>query len=258
MAKKNAKTTITHLQEFLDEKVVEFNTRNFIAEDPVAVPHLFTRRQDIEIAGLLAATIAWGNRKSIVANARRLVNLMDNEPYAFVRDASAAELKRLGQFVHRTFNGSDAQDFVRSLRKVYKKHDSLENLFVQPGHALEKIIFFRQVFVAGFDTVHAHKHVSDPGSGSAAKRLNMYLRWMVRRDKGGVDFGIWKKISPADLMMPLDVHTGNVARKLGLLQRKQDDAKAVVELTERLKQFDASDPVKYDFALFGLGIYEKF
>lgn len=273
MAKKKAKSTTdqpgsrlgenvpdkeAELRDFLNEKVQQFNTRHFIADDPVAIPHLFTRRQDIEIAGLLAATIAWGNRKSIVANARKLVQRMDDDPYAFVLNASAAELKHLGGFVHRTFNSSDALDFVAGLRKVYKKHASLEALFLARGHALEKIILFRQTFVRGFKTRHAHKHVSDPASGSAAKRLNMYLRWMVRHDQNGVDFGLWRKISPADLMIPLDVHTGNVARKLGLLQRKQNDAKAVIELTECLKVFDPTDPVKYDFALFGLGIFDKF
>lgn len=259
MTKKDqAVKNIPHLREFLEEKVRQYNTRQFIADDPIAIPHLFRRRQDIEIAGLLAATIAWGNRKSIVNNARKLVQLMDDEPHAFVQGASVAELRRIDGFVHRTFNSSDALDFIAGLRRVYKKHDSLEDLFVAPGDALQKIIHFRKNFVRGFKTTHALKHVSDPASGSAAKRLNMFLRWMVRNDKAGVDFGIWKNISPADLMLPLDVHTGNVARKLGLLQRKQDDAKAVVELTTVLKQFDANDPVKYDFALFGLGVMEKF
>lgn len=256
MAKRQNK--IADLGDFLEEKYILYNTQKFIGDDPVAIPHRYSKQQDIEIAGLLAATIAWGNRKSILTNAGRLMEYMDHTPHEFVKAASAKELKRLSGFVHRTFNDNDALDFVMALRKVYQKHPSLEVLFTQPGHALEKIAFFRQVFIKGFKTQHALKHVSDPLTGSAAKRLNMYLRWMVRHDHGGVDFGIWKNILPADLMMPLDVHTGNVARKLGLLQRKQDDAKAVIELTDCLKQFDANDPVKYDFALFGLGVYEKF
>jgi uncharacterized protein (TIGR02757 family) len=257
MAKHPTKIKQQELREFLNEKVALYNTRNFIPEDPISIPHLFTKKQDIEVAGLFAATIAWGNRKSIVANARKLMQMMDDAPADFVQRASAAELKNIGRFVHRTFNGEDAADFVRSLRKIYQQHDSLETLFGKQGDALERIIFFRKVFVGGFKTQHAHKHVSDPASGSAAKRLNMYLRWMVRKDQAGVDLGIWNKIRPAELMLPLDVHTGNVARRLGLLERKQNDAKAVMEVTARLREFDPSDPVKYDFALFGLGVYDE-
>lgn len=257
MSKTNALTPEA-LHDLLESKFREYNHKGFIADDPLGIPHLFTLKQDVEISGLLAATIAWGNRKSIVKNARSLVEIMDNSPYAFVTGASKKELERLNRFVHRTFNGNDAIDFIMALRKVYRKHPSLENLFVAQGNAMDMIAAFRAQFVKGFGTTHALKHVSDPVSGSAAKRLNMYLRWMVRRDKAGVDLGIWRQLDPKDLMLPLDVHTGNVARKLGLLTRNQNDARAVAEVTRNLQQFDATDPVKYDFALFGLGIFEKF
>ncbi len=252
------KTELKNIKEFLDTKVFEYNNKRFIEDDPISVPHQFSKKQDIEIAGLFAATIAWGNRKSIIKNASHLVDLMDHEPFNFVMHANAKELKRLEKFVHRTFNGNDAIDFITALKKVYTKHNSLEELFVAKGNAMEKVNAFRLKFTQYFKTTHALKHVSNPTTGSAAKRLNMYLRWMVRDDKQGVDFGLWNKISAADLMLPLDVHTGNTARKLGLLKRKQDDAKAVEEITEMLKLFDAKDPVKYDFALFGLGVFEKF
>ncbi len=252
------KLELQSVKDLLDTKVIEYNTRRFIQDDPISIPHQFSKKQDIEIAALFSATIAWGNRKSIIKNANSFMNLMDNSPFDFVTNYSASELRRLDSFVHRTFNGNDAKEFIKSLHEVYKKHDSLEELFLVKGNALLKIAAFRQHFTSHFKTTHALKHVSNPESGSAAKRLNMFLRWMVRNDKQGVDFGIWKKISPADLMLPLDVHTGNTARKLGLLKRKQDDRKAVEEVMEMLKIFDPKDPVKYDFALFGLGVFEKF
>jgi uncharacterized protein (TIGR02757 family) len=252
------KGELKNIKEFLDTKVFEYNNERFIEGDPISVPHQFSKKQDVEIAGLFAATIAWGNRRSIIKNARALISLMDNDPHNFVTHAKTKELKPIEKFVHRTFNGNDAIDFITSLKKVYAKHDSLEDLFLVKGNGLQKVNAFRSKFVHNFKTTHAIKHVSNPARGSAAKRLNMYLRWMVRKDKQGVDFGLWNKISTADLMLPLDIHTGNTARKLGLLKRKQDDAKAVEEITEILKLFDANDPVKYDFALFGLGVFEKF
>lgn len=252
------KTDLQGIKELLDSKVIEYNNRRFIEDDPIGIPHMFTHKNDIEIAGLFAATIAWGNRKSIIKNATHLMELMDNDPYAYVTGSKKSDLQTLKKFVHRTFNGDDATDFILALKKVYKKYNSLEELFAIDGDAMKRIEHFRAIFIKGFSSAHALKHVSNPASGSAAKRLNMYLRWMVRDDKQGVDFGIWKKISPAVLMLPLDVHTGNTARKLGLLNRKQDDAKAVEEITAVLKLFDVNDPIKYDFALFGLGVFEKF
>ena len=252
------KPDLQSVKELLDSKVIEYNNRRFIADDPICIPHMFTRKNDIEIAALFAATIAWGNRKSIIKNATQLMEMMDNDPYTYVVESTKSDLKRLSKFVHRTFNGDDAIDFVLALKKVFKKYNSLEELFIVKGDAMKRIEHFREIYIKGFSSSHALKHVSNPAAGSAAKRLNMYLRWMVRNDKQGVDFGIWNKISTADLMLPLDVHTGNTARKLGLLNRKQDDAKAVEEITNVLKLFDSNDPVKYDFALFGLGVFEKF
>lgn len=242
------------LKIFLDEMYLKFNTIDFIDNDPVRIPHQYKKTQDIEIAGLFASTLAWGNRKAIIKNTEELLRRMDYSPHAFVMEAGKTELNSLKGFVHRTFNSSDANDFILALRKLYSTADSLEKYFIAEGNALDKIAQFRTHFVKGFKSSHALKHVSDPLKGSAAKRLCMYLRWMVRKDASKVDFGLWKQISPADLILPLDVHTGNVSRKLGLLQRSQDDAKAAIEITEKLKLFDQKDPVKYDYALFGIGV----
>lgn len=248
------------LKDFLDEKVVHYNQPQFIETDPVQIPHLFSRKEDIEIAGFLTATIAWGNRKSILNNAHRLMQLLDNAPFQFVMQHEENDLQRLTPFVHRTFNGTDLLFFIKSLQNIYRNHKSLESIFIehatnnslQPAiHALKKIFF--EIHHPSRTT----KHVSDPLKNSAAKRINMYLRWMVRKDHAGVDFGIWD-LSPALLSCPLDVHSGNVARKLQLLSRGQNDAKAVLELDRSLRTMDRHDPVKYDFALFGLGVFEKF
>lgn len=246
------------LKLLLEEKFDAFNRTSFIETDPIQIPHAFTKQQDIEIAALFSSTIAWGNRKSIIKNAGFLMELMDRAPYDFILNASAKEIKTLKVFVHRTFNGEDAIAFVLALRRLYTKHKSLEFYFDVKGNAMVKISNFRNCFLKGQMGTHVTKHLSDPEKGSAAKRLNMFLRWMVRSDQRGIDFGLWKKISAADLMLPLDVHTGTVARKLKLLQRKQDDRKAVEEVTAALRKFDPKDPVKYDYALFGLGAFEKF
>jgi len=255
----------TALKEFLDEKYDKYNRLDFIESDPVSIPHRFTKKEDIEIAGFLAATIAWGQRVTIINNANRLMNLMDNAPHEFVLNAKAKDLKRFDDFVHRTFNGVDAVFFMRSLQHIYKKHGSLERVFSafqqqEPAVTLNSIMHFREVFFSIPHPARTGKHVSNPGENSSAKRLCMYLRWMVRNDKRGVDFGIWKNesINASHLMCPLDVHSGNVARKLGLLTRTQNDWKAVEELTASLRKMDPNDPVKYDFALFGLGVFEKF
>ncbi len=253
--------TSLELKEFLDAKVSLYNNPSFIESDPISIPHLFTQKEDIEIAGFLAATIAWGNRKSIINNASKMMDLLGNSPYDFVMEHSVDQLDALDEFVHRTFNGLDLRTFILSLRNIYTNHGELEQVFLPKTNSdslQTQISGFKQVFFEIEHIARTQKHVSDPVRGSAAKRINMYLRWMVRKDDAGVDFGIWKNISPALLSCPLDVHSGNVARKLGLLTRKQNDAKAVLELDTSLRALDKNDPVKYDFALFGLGVFEKF
>ncbi len=250
----------SELKSFLDEKVILYNNPKFIESDPVQIPHLFSQKEDVEIAGFLSATIAWGNRKMIIKNAHRMMELMGNAPYDFVMSHSEYDLERLETFVHRTFNGGDFSTFIKGLQHIYKNHNGLEVAF-NSNNSLDlqsNISEFKKIF---FEIPHQNrtqKHISDPLSGSAAKRINMYLRWMVRQDTKGVDLGIWKSISPAALSCPLDVHSGNVARKLGILTRKQNDGKALAELDLKLRELDPNDPVKYDFALFGLGVFEGF
>lgn len=249
------------LKEFLDAKVSLYNNPSFIETDPISIPHQFTMKEDIEIAGFLAATIAWGNRKSILKNASKMMELLGNSPYDFVMSHSEDDLEPLNYFVHRTFNGLDFRTFVKSLNHIYTNHGGLEQVFLPAANSESlqpQIAVFKSVFFEIDHLSRTEKHVSDPMNGSAAKRINMYLRWMVRKDDRGVDFGIWKEVSPSILSCPLDVHSGNVARKLGLLKRKQNDAKAVLELDNTLRAMDLNDPVKYDFALFGLGVFEKF
>jgi uncharacterized protein (TIGR02757 family) len=246
------------IKAFLDEKVRQYNTIDFITLDPVAVPHAFTRKEDIEIAGLLTASIAWGNRKAILKSARQLMAWMDNEPYDFVMHATPNEWSTIGRFIYRTFNGTDARFFLDALKNIYTKHGGLEAVFTR-GYQQDSTIksalqYFRQVFLSAPHQIRSEKHVASPAKGSSAKRLNMYLRWMVRHDAQGVDFGLWKQIPASALMIPLDVHSGTQARNLGLLLRKQNDWKAVEALTETLRGFDPADPVKYDFALFGMGV----
>lgn len=249
------------LKIFLDEKVELYNNPNFIESDPIQIPHLFSLKEDIEIAGFLSATIAWGNRKMIIKNSHRMVQLMGNSPYDFVMSHQDHQLEELQDFVHRTFNGQDFVSFIKGLQHIYKNHNGLENVFHkhQEKNSMQKSIHeFKKIFFEIDHQYRTQKHISDPLNNSAAKRINMFLRWMVRQDNKGVDLGIWKNISPSLLSCPLDVHSGNVARKLGLLTRKQNDAKALFELDTQLKKLDASDPVKYDFALFGLGVFENF
>lgn len=240
----------------------KYNTRSFIDADPVSIPHLYSRKEDIEIAGFLTASISWGNRKAILAGAQKMMEMMDHQPYDFVMNHDERELKSLNRFVYRTFNGEDLKQFIRSLRHIYQEHHGLEHVFstYMKGelNAQSAIHHFRNCFFEKNKSERTTKHVADPMSGSSAKRLNMYLRWMVRRDKRKVDFGIWRHIQPSQLSLPLDVHTGNVARKLGLLQRRQNDWKAVEEIDMVLRSFDPVDPVKYDFALFGLGAIGRF
>lgn len=255
------KMNADELRQFLDEKVLLYNNPNFIESDPIQIPHLYSQKEDIEIAGYLAATIAWGNRKMIINNAKRMMELMGNSPYDFVMEHETHHLEGLENFVHRTFNGNDFTTFIRALRNIYTNHGGLEAVFTKhtaTENMQPSIHEFKKVFFEIEHQNRTHKHVSDPLAGSAAKRINMYLRWMVRNDNAGVDLGLWKSISPSLLSCPLDVHSGNVARKLGLLLRKQNDAKALAELDTQLRLMDKNDPVKYDFALFGLGVFENF
>ena len=251
----------TELKSFLDEKVILYNNPNFIESDPIQIPHLFSLKEDIEIAGFLSATIAWGNRKMIINNSHKMMQLMGNSPYDFVMSHNENQLEFLDKFVHRTFNGQDFIQFIKSLQHIYTNHNGLEAIFATNAekNSMQKSISeFKKIFFEGNHLQRTEKHISDPTNGSAAKRINMFLRWMVRQDNNGVDFGLWKTIPASSLSCPLDVHSGNVARKLELLLRKQNDTKALSELDTNLRLLDANDPVKYDFALFGLGVFEKF
>lgn len=250
------------LKLLLDEKYNQFNRIDFIEDDPILIPHRFTNKQDIELAGFFAAMLAWGQRKTIINKCTQLMDLMGNEPYQFMLHHSENDLKALEHFKHRTFNTTDLLYFVSFFQWFYTSHDSLEEAFVtdkSDKNTEQPLIHFHDLF---FSLEHApdrtRKHIATPARKSACKRLNMYLRWMVRKDERGVDFGIWDRIQPSQLICPLDVHVERVARSLGLLERKQSDWRAAVELTERLKHFDANDPVKYDFALFGMGLEKSF
>ena len=249
------------LKDFLDEKATRYNTPDFIEPDPVSIPHLFSEKEDIEISGFLTATIAWGNRKMILRNAERLMSMMGDSPFEYIMHHTDQDLEKMKGFVHRTFNSNDLIYFIKALQYIYEKRGGLEGIFnryktvdsLQPAIHNLNCIFFELPHLT-----RTVKHVSDPYKGSAAKKINMFLRWMVRKDNKGVDFGIWKSISPSILSCPLDIHSGNVARKLGLLTRKNNDSKAVIELDTNLRELDSDDPVRYDFALFGLGVFEGF
>jgi uncharacterized protein (TIGR02757 family) len=248
-------------KEFLDEKAVQYEQVHFLEKDPIQIPHSFEKKEDIEISGFLVATIAWGNRVSIIKNGKRMMELMDNDPYSFILNHSEKELNSLKSFVHRTFNGTDFIYFVQSLQNIYLKHGGLEKVFSKDFQAERmdnNIHHFKKIFFELPHQIRTEKHVSDPVKGSAAKRINMFLRWMVRPATKKVDFGIWNRISTKQLSCPLDIHSGSVARDLQLLKRKQNDLKALIELDTVLRSFDPVDPVKYDFALFGLGVNEDF
>lgn len=258
---KDLYTPETDIKDFLEEKVRLYNHPRFIESDPICIPHQYHLKEDIEIAGFLVSTIAWGNRTMIIKNGLKMMQLMGDSPYDFVMHYHEDHLATFDDFVHRTFNHLDFKYFVKALQNIYANHGGLESVIsaavtnssTQPAiHALKEIFFSLP------HPARTVKHVSDPMTGSSAKRLNMYLRWMVRQDNCGVDFGIWKSVPPSVLSCPLDVHSGNVARKLGLISRPQNDAKALAELDQSLRLMDKDDPVKYDFALFGLGVFEKF
>jgi uncharacterized protein (TIGR02757 family) len=247
------------LKEFLDFKAEQYENRAFISSDPIQLPHRFERKEDVEIIAFLVSTLAWGTRKGIISSGEKLIEIMENEPLAFIKDYSSQTIKN-SAFVHRTFNVEDLNQFFSSLHRIYT-HSNLEDCFlVHPEiqGVKGRIANFRHAFFQECDLSRSMKHVSDPLRNSACKRINMYLRWMVRDASKGVDFGIWKSIPTSELYLPLDVHTSRNARELGLLQRKQDDWKALDELMLRLREFDSNDPVKYDFALFGIGAFEKF
>lgn len=250
------------IKDFLDEKARQYNHPDFIATDPITIPHRFAKKEDIEIAGFLTAILAWGQRPTILKNAGYLMDSMDRKPYEFILQFSEDDLLPFQRFVHRTFNAEDCRVFLYALQHIYRNHGGLEKVFhagfKKYGHMEGAIHYFRNVFFEQVLPGRTGKHIADPLKNSSAKRICMFLRWMIRKDKAGVDFGIWKSISPAVLYAPLDLHSGNTARKLGLLTRKQDDWKAVSELTACLTKFDPEDPVKYDFALYGLGVFEKF
>jgi uncharacterized protein (TIGR02757 family) len=251
----------SELKEFLDEKVELYNRPAFIELDPISIPHRYSKKEDIEISGFLAATIAWGNRKMILRNADRMMALLDNSPFDFIMNSEVTDLERVEGFVHRTFNSTDLLYFLKALKHIYMTKGGLETIFneYKTEDSLQPAI--HKLYTIFFELPHNHRterHVSDPFKGSAAKKLNMFLRWMIRKDGRGVDFGIWNRIDPSALYIPLDLHSGNTARELGLLTRKMNDWKAVEELTAVLREFDPADPVKYDFALFGLGVFEGF
>ena len=260
-----SKLTKSELKEFLEEKVLQFETPDFIPLDPISIPHMFSDKKDIEIAGFLAATIAWGKRSMILKNAHSLIERMDSSPYDFVMNFEDSDAKAFEGFVHRTFQPEDVFCFMKALQRLIRQHGSIESIIAshwissgRPNNLKDSLSHFHSEF---FDQPHAprsRKHVANPAKGSAAKRLNMYLRWMVRSSEKGVDLGIWKEIPTSILSIPLDVHTSNVGRQLGLLKRKQNDWKAVAEYDIKLREMDAKDPVKYDFALFSLGAVEGF
>lgn len=251
-------SNIFELKDFLDKKVEQYNTPDFIANDPISIPHKFEMKQEKEIMGFFAAIFAWGQRKTIINKCNELADRMDNAPYDFILNHMDSDLKRLLGFKHRTFNDTDLLYCVEFMKRHYQAHDSLEDAFAFGDGVEECLNNFRQYFFALEDSPkRTQKHIPSPKQKSACKRLNMFLRWMVRDDNCGVDFGIWKKISPKDLICPLDLHVERTARKLSLLKRDKPDWKAAVELSDNLRLLDSYDPAKYDFALFGISIEEK-
>jgi uncharacterized protein (TIGR02757 family) len=253
--------TRTEIHELLEQKYEEYCKPEFIESDPVSIPHLFEDRKDIEISGLIAATIAWGQRPTIISNAKKAMRLMGNEPYRFVMEHSEKDLNELEGFVHRTFNSEDLKHFVRALKNIYSNYHSLEDVFLlglrpEDENPMNSIHRFKMEFFSIAHKKRTQKHVADPLKGSSAKRINMYLRWMVRPSDRGVDFELWERFPTSKLSCPLDVHSGRNARQLGLLSRTQNDWRAVEELDASLRSFDPFDPVKYDYALFGMGVFE--
>ncbi len=250
--------SFNELKSYLDEKHDLYNRPSFVETDPIQIPHRFSLSEDIEIASFLSSTIAWGQRKSIIKNASRMMDILGNSPYDFIMNADEKHFDGVNNFVHRTFNSTDLLFFLTSLRNIYRNRGGLKNVFESnyliSNSVKDALIAFRRTFFEIEYPQRTMKHVSDVENNSAGKRLNLFLMWMVRKDNRGVHFGIWDKIPMSALYIPLDVHSGNIGRMLGLLTRKQNDWKAVDELTEKLRLFDANDPIKYDFALFGVGV----
>ena len=247
------------LKDLLEHKFNLYNTTNFIIEDPISIPHAYNQKEDIEIISFLISIISWGNRKSIIKSGNKLTEILGSSPIDFIMRFKERDLKKI-DFVHRTFNKFDLIYFLKSLKNIYKNHDGLENVFsknLNDEFMYNNISNFRKIFFSLYHEKRTEKHISNPKKNSACKRINMFLRWMVRND-GVVDFGIWKKIKPSMLSCPLDFHTAKIGRKLNLISRKQNDLKTVLELDKKLRLLDKNDPVKYDYALFGMGVYEKF
>ena len=256
-----SKFNIPDLKDFLDEKSYQYESLEFIKDDPILVPHSFTKKEDIEISGFITSIISWGNRKSIINSAKKIIEFMDNSPFDFILNHANKDLYKEGESIHRTFNSTDLNYFIVSLKRIYKDYNGLEDILSNNsnGNDLQKrISTFKEIFFSIDHPIRTRKHLPSPIDGSSAKRFNMFLRWMVRSNEKGVDFGLWNKIDKSELSLPLDVHTGRIARLLGLLKRNTNDSKAVEEINLKLREMDPKDPVKYDFALFGLGVYENF
>lgn len=249
------------MYDLLESKVAEYNRPDFITDDPISIPWAFRKKQDIEIAGFFAAVLAWGQRGTIIRKCRELMAMMDNDPHRFILGHSEQDLKPFLDFKHRTFNTTDTLYFISFMKWFYQRHSSLEHAFpLEPeSETIESaLVSFQRIF---FSLDHAplrtRKHIPSPERKSTCKRLAMYLRWMVRSDQQGVDFGLWKRISPSQLVCPCDLHVDRIGRRLKLIRRKQTDWLTALELTTNLRAFDPVDPVKYDFALFGMGVSEK-
>jgi len=246
------------LKELLEINYYKYNTLSFIETDPIQIPHSFDKKEDIEISAFLTSIIAWGRRDMIISNAKKMMKLFENEPYNFITHASENDFKSFEKFVHRTFNSTDLTFFVKSLQNIYKNHNGLQSVFEKSykktQNIFETIADFRRIFLELEFPQRTVKHIANVEKKAAAKRINLFLMWLVRKDNVGVHFGLWDKIPMSALMLPLDIHTANMSRALGLLTRKQNDRQAVEELTENLRKFDPNDPVKYDFSLFGIDI----
>ena len=256
-----SKFNIPDLKDFLDEKSYQYESLEFIKDDPILVPHSFTKKEDIEISGFITSIISWGNRKSIINSAKKIIEFMDYSPFDFILNHTNKDLYKEKESIHRTFNSTDLNYFIVSLKRIYKDYNGLEDILSNNsnGNDLQKrISTFKEIFFSLDHPTRTRKHLPSPIDGSSAKRFNMFLRWMVRSNEKGVDFGLWNKIDKSELSLPLDVHTGRIARLLGLLKRNTNDSKAVEEINLKLREMDPKDPVKYDFALFGLGVYENF
>lgn len=250
--------TRSQIRDILEDSADRFNRPDFIENDPIQIPHLFQNRQDIEVSGFFTAVLSWGQRKTIINKSKQLMELMDQSPFEFVRDHHSSDRKRFERFVHRTFQYADTLYFLTFLQQHFRQHESLEDLFISNNHTGVNLSSFHDRFFSLKNVPgRTRKHIPSPDKKSTCKRINMFLRWMVRGDDRGVDFGIWEKISPGHLLIPLDVHVDRISRKLGLIRRKQTDWQTTLELTDELRKFDPADPVRYDFALFGLGVLQK-